>query len=74
MNIVVIGGLRVFARTRVYCFETCEGNVLFGNQGLSSYSEETKKVRFFVIRSQLKKLSKSNYVHVHNKTFLAVRN
>jgi hypothetical protein len=43
----------------------------FGNQGVSSHSEETKKGKVFGILSQLKKLSKSNEMHSQNKTFFS---
>jgi hypothetical protein len=46
----------------------------FGNQGLSSHPEETKKGKVFGIPSQLKKLSKSNDVHAQTKRFKAVCN
>jgi len=46
----------------------------FGNQGLSSHLEETKKGKVFGILGQLKKMSKSNDLHAQNKTLLAVRN
>jgi hypothetical protein len=43
----------------------------FGNQGVSSHPEETKKGKVFGILSQFKKLSKSNDVHAQNKMFLS---
>ena len=44
-----------------------------GNQGLSSHSEETNKVRFLEFLVSWKN-SISNDVHAQNKTLLAVRN
>ena len=41
-----------------------------GHQGFSLHSEETNKVRFFLILSRVKKLSKSNDVYVQNILFL----
>jgi len=54
--------------------ETNTKECTFGSQGLSSRSKDTKKVRFFLSLSQLKKLSKSGDVHAQNKMFLALRN
>jgi hypothetical protein len=51
----------------------CQKQCTFGNQGISTRSEETKRGKVFGTLSQLKNLSKSNDVHAQDKTLLAVR-
>jgi hypothetical protein len=56
----------------VFAWKVFQEQRTFGNQGLRSHPEETKKGMVFGIFKQLKKASKCNDVHVKNETFLSI--